>query len=328
LLTFSAREITDCVRPRNSFDPWTKPIAGRRLSPVACWQTALAYASKIRGNPVYNSAFSDRLQLERFGGAVAVASENSADGKIKALMSAVATTLPGQVQQTLPKIQGLPLQVLALRRYLRIGNSATEKWAWTEQQYAEFNLSYAAVELRQSIEAVKAKFEGDNPGYILKTAAKFRPLDRQIHNFCASAKVRDAAVLLGKAVLTEINSYADRIDDRAVGKFREFLRSYQFSKHDEPSVAVPGISDHGRAQAIDFVIYKDGKEIAGPSTAQIKSIWTGQGFGEKLNQAVRGSANLFKRDHLKVPFEPWHYDMRMDTESGRWSGELTFESLG
>jgi hypothetical protein len=93
-------------------------------------------------------------------------------------------------------------------------------------------------------------------------------------------------------------------------------------------VPAAGTSDHGRAQAIDFVIYKDGKVIAGPSTAQIKSIWTGQGFTEKLNQAVRGSANLFKREHLKVPFEPWHYSMRMDTESGRWSGELTFQSLG
>jgi hypothetical protein len=259
---------------------------------------------------------------------MAVASEKSVDDKINALVSAIAAGLTSQVQQTLPKIQGLPLQVLALRRYLRIGYSATEKWAWTEQQYAEFNLSYAAVELRRSIEAVKAKFERDNPGHTLKTAAKFRPLDRQIHNFCASAKVQNAAVLLGKAVLTEIDSYADEIDDRAVRKFREFLRSYQFSKHDEPSVAVPGTSDHGRAQAIDFVIYRGGKEIAGPSTAQIKPIWTGQGYGEKLNQAVRGSANLFKRDHLQVPFEPWHYDMRMDKAPGRWSGELTFKSLG
>jgi hypothetical protein len=259
---------------------------------------------------------------------MATASENSVDTKVKALMSRIAIGLPSQVQQTLPKIQGLPLQVLALRRYLRIGNSATEKWAWTEQQYSEFKLSYAAVELRRSIEAVKAKFEVDNPGYTLKTAAKFRPLDRQIHNFCASAKVRNAAALLGKAVLSEIDGYPDEIDDRAAGKFREFLRSYKFNKHDEPSVAVPGTSDHGRAQAIDFVIYRDAREIAGPSTAQIKSIWTGQKFGEKLNRAVRGSTNSFKRDHLKVPFEPWHYDMQADKESGRWSGELTFKSLG
>ena len=259
---------------------------------------------------------------------MAIGSENSVDAKISALISAIAATLPGQVQQTLPKIQGLLLQVLALRRYLLLGNSVTEKWAWTEQQYTEFKLSYASVELRRSVEAVTAKFEGDNPGYTLGTAAKFRPLDRQIHNFCINTKVQAAAVLLGKAVLTEIKSYADKIDDRAVGKFREFLRSYKFGEQDDPPIAAPGTSDHGRAQAIDFVIYKDGKVIAGPSTAQIKSIWNGQGFTEKLNQAVRGSANLFKREHLKVPFEPWHYSMRTDTESGRWSGELTFQSLG
>jgi hypothetical protein len=259
---------------------------------------------------------------------MAIAGGNSVDDRIKALVSAAAATLPMQVQQTLPKIQGLPLQVLALRRYLRIGKSAVEKWAWTEQQYGDFKLSYASIELRRSIEAVTAKFERDNPGYVLKTAAKFRPLDRQIHNFCVNAKVKNAAVILGKAVLTELSKYPDEIDDRTVAQFQGFLRSYQFSKHNEPPVAVPGTSDHGRAHAIDFVIFKDGKEVAGPSTAQIKSIWIGQGFGNKLNQAVRGTVNSFNQEHLKIPFEPWHYDMRIGRESGRWSGELTFKNLG
>jgi hypothetical protein len=257
-----------------------------------------------------------------------MAGDSAVEVKIKALIAAVAATLPAQVQQTLPKIDGLPLQTLALRRYLRIGNTATEKWAWTQQQYDNFNLTFAAVELRRSIEAVKTKFEGDNPGYVLGIAAKFRPLDHQIRNFCASAKVRTAAGMLGQAVLTEIKSYPDKVDPRITEQFRRFLKSYHFSKKDEPSVAVPGISDHGRAQAIDFIVYKDGKQIAGPSVADIAPIWAGQGFGAKLNQAVRGSANHFKPDHLMTPFEPWHYDLRTDETPGRWSGELSFKSLG
>lgn len=254
---------------------------------------------------------------------MAVPTQNSIDTKIKALIAPIAATLPPQVQETLPKIQGLTLQVLALRRYLHMGASVTEKWAWTQQRYDDFNLSYASMELRRSIEAVQAKYEEDNPGYTLKVAPTFRPVERQIQNFCASPGVKSAGDLLHKAVLIEIKSYPDPIDDRSVARFREFLKSFAFKDTDEPTVAAPGTSDHGRAQAIDFRVFKDGKEVAGISKAQVVLVWRNQGFETKLNQAVKGSVNLFKPEHLKHPDEPWHYDLRTSEETGHWSGETT-----
>jgi hypothetical protein len=258
---------------------------------------------------------------------LAIGSGNASDDKIRELIKAITPTMAVQVQQTLPRIKDLKLQVMALRRYVRIGKSVTEKWTWTQEQYDDFNLTYAAVELKQSIEAVKAKFESDNLGYTLGTTSQFRPLDHQIENFCNSAEVSQAALILWIATSKEVDSYAKTIDAHAAGKFRQFLRNYQFNKDTEPSIAAPGISHHGRALAIDFVIYKNGRQVAGPSTKQIKSIWKDQGFDVKLNQAVKGSTNSFEPEHLPVPFEPWHYDIRKDWKPARWGAEGSFGSL-
>ena len=68
----------------------------------------------------------------------------------------------------------------------------------------------------------------------------------------------------------------------------------------------PGLSPHGQMNAVDFHVYRGEQEIATPDSATIETVWTAQGWGDRLARAVRESGARFSGP-LEVPREPWHY---------------------
>jgi hypothetical protein len=80
----------------------------------------------------------------------------------------------------------------------------------------------------------------------------------------------------------EIVHYPDQPDPQSIEKFRSFLGDCKVDP--EPSLAAPGTSDHGRMEAIDFVVIKDGKTIAGTETETAALKWDNPGWTMKLER--------------------------------------------
>ena len=77
-----------------------------------------------------------------------------------------------------------------------------------------------------------------------------------------------------------------------------------------PTLAAPGLSRHGRMQAVDFQVRRtsDGATVAGPVSANVDSVWRVQGWADRLHRAVI-SSGAHLRGPLQVPAEPWHYEV-------------------
>ena len=76
----------------------------------------------------------------------------------------------------------------------------------------------------------------------------------------------------------------------------------------KPTSAAPGLSEHGRLKAIDFVILKGHVVIAKTNTEKeiLDQQWETPGWTRKLKEAVTQSQSVLTGP-LKSPYEPWHY---------------------
>lgn len=76
-----------------------------------------------------------------------------------------------------------------------------------------------------------------------------------------------------------------------------------------PTHATPGLSDHGRANAFDFVVMRtaDRKVVAGTVAKSAKDAWDAPGWTAKLKQAVTQAGGRFDGPLMGPPYEPWHY---------------------
>ena len=92
-----------------------------------------------------------------------------------------------------------------------------------------------------------------------------------------------------------------------VSAFRKLLVS--FKPIPTPSLAAPGLSLHGRMQAIDFQVMAGNRIVAGTDPATVIETWEASGWKAKLQSAVH-EANSGFIGPLKDPNEPWHYDFR------------------
>lgn len=89
-----------------------------------------------------------------------------------------------------------------------------------------------------------------------------------------------------------------------------FKKKLQFAAvAPEPTSAAPGLSDHGQARAVDFVVSKNGVVVATVESATISSVWRGKEQWEaKLIKAVKDSGAKLKGP-LPNPDEPWHWHL-------------------
>lgn len=197
------------------------------------------------------------------------------------------------------------LELLALRRYVQKEKYIDARWAWTTEQYRH-NPLYA--QTNREIEKVKEWFRTANPGYKLE-ASPFRDLERQVKLWKGNKKVHAGAADVTRKCVAEIMHYPDPPDPPAIKKFRSFLGRCDVKP--KTTSAAPGLSDHGRMHAVDFVVKHGRATIASTSTEHIPDQWMAPpGWAQKLKAAITQSGSLFDGP-LPDPPEPWHYTLRV-----------------
>jgi hypothetical protein len=205
-----------------------------------------------------------------------------------------------------PNQSAQALQLLALRRYIRLGSLRVQtNWAWTAEQAAALIRQGAAKVLIDEAAKVQANFAKANPGYAL-ALSPIRSLERQVRLWNGNNSVQHAANGLRDDVLEDLEDaqmYPDSPTVNSVSSFVSMLRHSTVTP--EPTSAAPGTSDHGQMRAVDFVVVRSfGKVVAGTISSTIATVWKLGGWEAKLTAAAAGTKLT---GPLKHPYEPWHW---------------------
>ncbi len=199
------------------------------------------------------------------------------------------------------RLRGTGRELLALRAYLRAGDSLAERWSWTDKQIAAYPASDEGRAAAADIASVERSFERANAGFGLQANHKPRSLEIQIARWNENQQVGAVAAQLESALSHE---FVDAPDPPDAGRLRDALMGWR------PSVAAPlaapGLSPHGQGRAFDFQIEHDGKVIASCEVATVRRQWDEAGWTLRLHAAVVASGRPFAGP-LQSPYEPWHY---------------------
>ena len=230
----------------------------------------------------------------------------AAQGNINAYINAAAQRLDPKVAGAVAQIEGTPRRLLALRGYLRGRAGLKTKWSWTAGEIASYKESAEYKAALAEVEQVKAKFTEQNPGYSIEVNTEVRTLEAQIASWNRTASVGQAADSLFAAVQKELAAaaYKEQPDEASLRRFQNFLSNH--SPAVAPTVATPGLSQHGQLRAFDFKIRQGSQIIATTDSATIKDVWDAQGWTRKLNAGVTAASRKFAGP-LTSPREPWHY---------------------
>ena len=219
---------------------------------------------------------------------------------------AVTHDLPTIAKEALQRVDDPPRQLLAVRGYIRADRELTARWSWSAQEIRAYEARDEYRELLAAIDAVRARFETQNPGYSLYANTTARSLDQQLQRWNSNPSVGVIAGRLQQAALRELSGkdYPAHPDAKATLRFANFLREWRPTPA-APPLASPGLSLHGRSRAIDFQIVQNGRIIAPTEVAKVRSVWEEQGWARKLATAMRDTGFV---GPLQSPNEPWHYE--------------------
>ncbi len=140
-----------------------------------------------------------------------------------------------------------------------------------------------------------------------------RSLDLQLQRWNENPSVARAAGHLRSVLDAAVRQpgFPPHGSPLAAARFRDLLTDH--TPQPIPTLAAPGLSRHGRMNAVDFQIQRADRIVAGPVSAQVESVWIGQGWREKLLAAVQAASTRFSGP-LVSPAEPWHYEYLPQTE--------------
>jgi len=225
-------------------------------------------------------------------------------------MDSIAAGMPEMVRGTLERIPDARRRLLAMKYYLHRSHEEIErKWAWSTEEARAYRASREYRRAQEAIAGVKRAFDSMNPGYQLQVGMEIRSLGDQIGKW---NRVRSIGLASAEAMDTSLAFIADSIiaeegaeSAGALQRFIGFIRAFEPKQH--PTVAVPGLSQHGQLRAFDFRIGKGRRIIAGASTRTIATVWDGAGWTAKLCDAILAAGGSFEGP-LLVPYEPWHYE--------------------
>jgi hypothetical protein len=225
--------------------------------------------------------------------------------RLEQYLDRVSATLPAHTVQTLAKIEGTPRRLLATRSYLRAGDDLRSRWSWSAEEIRAHTRSAEYRALIDATEAVRRRFEAQNPGYTLYANTEARSLELQVSRYNSNKSVGRAANQLHKSALAEVfrPEYGSPAEAASVERFKKFLTGWR--PPTAAALAAPGMSRHGQLRAIDFQIMKNGAIVAPTETATVKRNWDAPGWTEKLQAAMSGTKF---RGPLRSPYEPWHYE--------------------
>jgi len=176
-------------------------------------------------------------------------------------------------------------------------------------QIAAYAGSPEKLRLEAAIAHVRCRFESANPGYTLYVNGNIRSLDEQIEKWNRSETIEQSAHYMLEAIRAEVAvaTFPGANSLKGVSAFRELLVS--FKPVPMPSLAAPGLSRHGRMQAVDFQVMAGNRLVAGTEVSSVVETWERTGWKVKLQTAV-SEADVGFAGPLKNPDEPWHYDFR------------------
>jgi len=208
--------------------------------------------------------------------------------------------LDPQVVDTLQRIRGANRRLLALRAYLRAGDSLAARWSWSLEQLSRYPSTPEGKVAAADIDAVVAAFAKANPGYELQVNRQPRSLEVQLDHWNENASVVTVSGALAQ--------YLDRRFARSASPSAAGLRDamVQWKPNSAAALAAPGMSAHGQGRAFDFAVARNGQIVAGLEAASARSRWDDAGWSRKLRAAVLASGKPFAGP-LQSPYEPWHY---------------------
>lgn len=227
-------------------------------------------------------------------------------------MDTIRVLLPEKVRGALARIPDKRRRLAAMKYYLRRSEQEIERqWAWTAEEARIYRTSPEYFRAMDEIARVKESFAALNPGYRLAVDMEIRSLGNQIGKWNSVRSIGLVAEDIMTASLAFITDSLAGPDSSMVNngleRFIPFLREFE-PKH-VPTVAVPGLSQHGQLRAFDFRVMRGSRVIAGASTRTISSAWDKAGWTMRLCEAIEAASGRFEGP-LAEPYEPWHYEYR------------------
>ena len=241
-----------------------------------------------------------------------VAPGSFAADTVEKYIAALRAGLDARVIETLAAIDGTGRKLLAVRSYVRSAAHLEERWSWNDAQIAAYADSPEKLRLDAALARVRCSFEAANPGHTLFVNENIRSLDQQIDKWNRSETVKRSADHMLETFRAEVArpKFPRANTPEGVSAFRNLL--VNFKPVPTPSLAAPGLSLHGRMQAVDFQVMAGNRLVAGTDVSSVTEAWETTGWKAKLQSAVN-EANAGFVGPLKNPDEPWHYDFRPGT---------------
>lgn len=255
----------------------------------------------------FNMAEARGRKPKRRKQAVATKTAPPAERRLRAYIDSVAAPLDSRIVGALRRIPATPRRLLALKYYLGRLTEVDSIWAWTTQEARAYRNTDEYHQAIAEVTHVRHLFDSLYPGYSLAAPMEIRSLEAQLRNWNS---VRSVAVVADSlfdscmVMMADTLSRFGRSDSIHAELFSTFLEAWETPV--APTVAVPGLSQHGQLRAFDFRIYRGRRLVAGATAATIERAWDSSGWTAKLKAVITLASSRFQGP-LQNPYEPWHY---------------------
>jgi hypothetical protein len=223
------------------------------------------------------------------------------EAQLQAWVDEVSVGLDNRATEALSRIVGADRRLLAVRAYLRAGDSLPERWSWSAQRLADYASTPEGRAANADIDAVAAAFAAANAGFTLEANRQPRSLELQLAHWNENASVGSVAASLVESLEKRFGGGSR---SPPAGELRAALIGW--APPVAANLAAPGLSAHGQGRAFDFQVLHDGRVIAGLDAAAAHRQWDAAGWTRKLHQAMDAAHGRFTGP-LQSPYEPWHY---------------------
>jgi len=231
----------------------------------------------------------------------AQAAPRHSEAQLQAWVHEASTGLDSHATEALAQIEGADRRLLAVRAYLRAGDTLPQRWSWSAQRLADYASTPEGRAANADIDAVDAAFAADNPGFALEVNRQPRSLELQLAHWNQNASVKAVATSLIESLEER---FAGSARKPAAAELRAALIAWTPAV--AATLAAPGLSAHGQGRAFDFQVLHEGRVIAGLDAAAARRQWDEAGWTQKLHQAMTAARGRFTGP-LQSPYEPWHY---------------------
>jgi hypothetical protein len=218
----------------------------------------------------------------------------------QAWVETASTGLDPRAVDALRRIVGADRRLLALRAYLRAGDSLPERWSWSQERLSAYATTPEGKAASADIDAVATAFAAANPGFTLTVNRQPRSLELQIAHWNQNPSVARVAAELAATMSQRFPAAPAPSTD----ELRHALMDWR--PNVAAALAAPGLSAHGQGRAFDFQIEHRGQVVAGTEVASARQRWDAAGWTQKLHQAMSTAGPHFTGP-LAAPYEPWHY---------------------